>query len=42
MTVKRSVIWRIEKSRELNNGHLSLGTYAEILELERKIKILSD
>ena len=42
MAVKRSVIWRIEKSGELENGHLSLGSFAEILELERRIKILSD
>lgn len=34
----RKIIWHVKDHQD----KLSLGTYAEILELERRIKILSD
>ena len=36
----RKIIWRIQKI--WNGGKINLGSYAEILELERRIKILDD
>jgi len=34
----RKIMWRIAK----HGNKLNLGTYAQILEIERRIKILSD